>query len=314
MLKLLPVIFLLCISCTNSNTAGKGDLVTAFTGATIIDGSGGEPVEQGILLVRDGRVTAIGTKESLPIPEGAKIVDITGKFIVPGFINAHGHVGEVKGIDNGHYSAENIVDNLSIYARYGVTTVISLGNDKKAAEPLRAVIDSNATGRARLYIAGDIIQGKTIDSALAVVDSNQKMGVDFMKIRIDDQLGTAVKMPEDIYRAVIKKSHDLGYKVAAHMYYIDDARKLVDAGADILAHSIRDLPVDDSVIQLIKSRHVGYIPTLTRELSTYVYEDTAAFFSDSFFKKEYSDNIINPLLDPARQLQIRNSKAAQTYK
>jgi len=59
---------------------------------------------------------------------------------------------------------------------------------------------------------------------------------------------------------------------------------------------------------------VGYCPTLTRELSTYVYEDTANFFSDPFFTYEYSREIIEPLLAPERQSRIRSSESAQTYK
>jgi hypothetical protein len=207
----------------------------------------------------------------------------------------------VKGIDNGHYSPENVRDNLSIYARYGVTSVISLGNDKKDAEPLRAVNDTLSEGHARLYIAGDIVGGNTTEEALAVLEKNLQMGIDFVKVRIDDQLGTAVKLPEEIYRAVIKKSHESGYKVAAHLYYLDDARRLVDAGADIIAHSVRDLPVDNGLIQQMIAKKTGYIPTFTRELSTYVYEDTAAFFSDPFFQREYGSAVIQPLLDPAKQ-------------
>ncbi len=287
---------------------------TAFTGATIIDGSGSEPIQSGVLLIQNGRVIAIGTKENVAIPEHTTIKDVSGKTIIPGLINGHGHVGDVKGIEGGHYSRENIIDNLSVYARYGITTVVSLGGDKKDAETVRAVNDTASTQRARLFIAGEVINGKTPAEAVAVVDSNHVMGVDFMKIRVDDNLGTTPKMPEDVYRAVISRSHELGYKIATHMYYLDDARKLLDAGTDMLAHSVRDLPVDDAFIQLIKEKKVCYCPTLTRELSTFVYGDTADFFSDPFFTRECDSLTIQPLKDPARQLQMSSSVSAKTYK
>src|SRR5690606_7185363 len=133
-------------------------------------------------------------------------------------------------------------------------------------------------------------------------------------IRVDDNLGASTKMSEEVYQAVIQRSHELGYPIATHMYYLEDAKKLLEAGSDLLAHSIRDLPVDEELISLIKTKGMGYCPTLTRELSTYVYEDTAAFFSDPFFLKEYDESIIRPLLDPARQQEIRQSRSAQTYK
>ena len=126
----------------------SGEPYTAFTGATIIDGSGADPIQNGVLLIQNGRVVAIGTKENVAIPENATIKDVSDKTLIPGFINAHGHVGDVKGIDGGHYSTENIIDNLSIYARYGITTVVSLGGDKKDAETLRAVNDTTSTQRA----------------------------------------------------------------------------------------------------------------------------------------------------------------------
>jgi len=307
---------LFCIALVACKSPEKKDerAYTAYTGATIIDGSGSAPIQNGVLLIANGRVVAIGTKEAVKIPEQATVRDVSGKTIIPGLINTHGHVGDVKGIEGGHYSRENIIDNLSIYARYGITTVVSLGGDQAAAESLRAVNDTTNATHARLFIAGEIINGKTPEEAAAVADSNQHMGVDIMKIRVDDNLGTTPKMSEAVYQAAIKRAHELGYKVATHMYYLDDARKLLDAGSDMLAHSVRDLPVDDAFIRQIKQKHACYCPTLTRELSTFVYEDTAEFFTDPFFTREYDAAIIQPLLDPARQKQMHESKSAQTYK
>jgi imidazolonepropionase-like amidohydrolase len=287
--------------------------VTAFTGATLIDGSGSTPISGGVLLVADGRVLAIGSKESVDIPADAAVIDVAGKFIVPGIINTHGHVGETKGIEGGHYSAKNVEDNLKIYARYGVTTVISLGGDKKEAVPFRAINDTT-TGRARLFIAGEVITGTTPEEAVAAVERNHAMGVDVMKIRIDDNLGTATKMTERVYQAVIKRSHELGYKIASHMYYLDDAQKLLDAGTDMMAHSVRDKPVDEKFIMQMKEKQIPYCATLTRELSTFVYGDTAEFFSDPFFLREYDNATVLPLLDPARQSQMAASTSAKTYK
>ncbi len=310
--RLFPLLFLVFFSCKNAEHASS--VYTAFTGATIIDGTGSNPVEDGVLLIQDGRIAAIGTREEVEIPEGTSVQDVSGMYIIPGIINAHGHVGNAKGIEGGHYSRENVIDNLSIFARYGITTVVSLGDDRKQAVPLRHVNDSTATGRARLFIAGQVISGKTPEEALAVVDSNHHMGVDFMKIRVDDNLGTGSKLAEEVYRAVINRSHELGYRIATHMYYLEDTRKLLDAGSDLIAHSVRDLPVDADFIQQIKQRGVGYCPTLTREVSTFVYGDTAGFFTDPFFTREYDAATVEPLMDPARQSRVSNSVNAQTYK
>lgn len=310
--KIISLLFLTIVSCKSQETTNQNYL--AFTGATIIDGSGGEPIQDGVLLIQDGRIIAVGSKAEVKIPEKATIKDVAGKFIMPGIINGHGHVGDVKGIDGGHYSTQNIIDNLAIYARYGVTTVVSLGGDQAEAVPLRAVNATAATQRARLFIAGEVITGDTPAEAEKMVEKNAKMGVDLVKIRVDDNLGTTPKMAEDVYRVVIKKSHELGYKIATHMYYLADAKKLLDAGSDLMAHSVRDRAIDEEFIQLIKSKNVGYCPTLTRELSTFVYGDTAAFFADPYFLQEYDRATIAPLLDPASQEKVRNSRTAQIYK
>jgi imidazolonepropionase-like amidohydrolase len=311
-IRLLPFLFISLFAC-NTKEPPQSDLI-CFTGANIIDGSGSDVIRNGILIIQNGRVINVGSEEHIDLPEDATIIDVSGKTIIPGIINAHGHVGDAKGIEGGHYSTANIIDNLSIYARYGVTTVVSLGGDKQEAEALRATNDTIGMQRARLFIAGEVISGETPEEATAVVDKNHQMGVDFMKIRVDDNLGTAPKMSEEIYHAVIGRSHELGYKIATHMYYPEDARKLLEAGSDLLAHSVRDQLVDEAFIQLIEQKHTGYCPTLTRELSTFVYGDTADFFSDPFFTKEYDRATIQPLLEPARQKQVRDSESAGIYK
>lgn len=306
---------LLSFCCLSSYGQQPGrSSYTAFTGATIIDGRGGVPIRNGVLLIRNGRVVAVGSYSEVRIPPGTTIRDVSGQTIMPGIINGHGHVGETKGIEGGHYSAQNVIDNLGTYARYGVTTVVSLGGDKREAVSLRFVNDTVSTQRARLFIAGEVITGQSPAEAIEVVDQNHRMGVDFMKIRVDDNLGTSQKMTEEIYQAVIKRSHELGYKIATHMYYLSDARKLLDAGTDLLAHSVRDVPVDAAFIRLLKDKKIGYCPTLTRELSAFVYGDTAAFFSDPFFQREYNYSLVEPLLDPKRQAQMGQSKAALIYR
>ena len=307
-------LLLLLVSCKDGADKETAT-VTAFVGADIIDGTGSDPIRNGVLLISDGRVLSVGSVSQVEVPEGAGVIDVSGKTIIPGIINAHGHVGDVKGIEPGHYSAENIQDQLELYARYGVTTVVSLGDDRSEAEPFRAAIDTSASpGRARLYIAGTVVSGTTPEDAVAMVDENMRMGVDFMKIRVDDNLGSGTKMSEEVYRAVIDCSHEHGIRLAAHMYYLEDAKALLRSGADFIAHSVRDVAVDSSLIRLLKERNVCYCPTLTRDLSTFVYGEIPDFFEDPFFLREVDTAILQPLKDPQRRLQVRQSRSAQTYK
>ncbi len=277
---------------------------TYFRNAVAIDGG------KVAMIVRDGRVEAIGPK--VKAPRGATSVDLGGKFIMPGLISTHVHISDAQGLRTPAYTAENVVRQLGVFARYGVTSVWSLGGEKA---PAFAIRDGHSTAYARLYLSGEVIVGKTPEQAREMVRKVAAAGnPDLIKIRVDDNLGTSAKMSPEVYRAVIGEAHKLGRKVAVHIYYLDDAKDLLRAGTDFIAHSVRDREIDEEFIQLMKSRNIPYCPTLTRELSTFVYESTPDFFADPFFLQEADPAVVAQLNEPARQEAMRNSRLAQGYK
>ena len=105
------------------------------------------------------------------------------------------------------------------------------------------------------------------------------------------------------------KAHARKLPVAVHLYYLADAKATLLAGADLIAHSVRDVPVDDQFINALKSRDVCYSPTLTREISTFIYDATPSWVDDPFFLKGAEKGVPEQLKDPKRQEQIRNSPA-----
>jgi imidazolonepropionase-like amidohydrolase len=305
-------------ACRTASTPTRDEIegVKAFEGATILDGTGGDPIADGILVVRDGRIEAVGSMASLSIPEGSQRIDVSGKIIIPGIISAHGHVGSTRGLESGpeYYTEENVLDQLARYARYGVTTVVSLGSDAKPELSVRDVQNSKSLNRARLYIAGEQLSGQTAEEGVALVDEMADRGVDYIKLRVDDSLGTTEKASPAFYRAAIERAHQRGLKVAAHLFYLEDAKGLVRAGVDLLAHSVRDQDVDEELIALLKEHNVCQIPTLVREMVSFVYEDVPDFFDDPFFYREVDPTVIDQLKDPARQQEVRESRSAQAYK
>ena len=285
----------------------------AFVGATLVDG---ESTPDAVIVVRDGRVEASGSAASVAIPAGAERVELSGKFVTPGLIVGHGHVGASLGLESGPdvYTRENLIDQLGLYALYGITTVVSLGGDGPEAIRLRDEQLAPGLQRARIFAAGSVVVGDTPDAALAMVNQNADMNVDFIKIRVDDNLGSSKKMSREVYQAVIKQSHERGLPLAAHLYYYDDAKSLLEDGVDFIAHSIRDRDVDAELAQAIKDAAVCLCPTLTREVSTFVYEDVPEFFEDPFFLKYADPQVLEQLKAPERQARIRASKSAQQYK
>ena len=300
----------LSLVCLPSAAAAE---VKAFVGARLWDGTGSAPIENATVIVENGRISAVGRSAAVKPPRGAHVVDLKGKTVTPGFINAHGHVADVEGQNTSSTQAK-VIDQLGIFARYGITTVLSLGGEEPPAFQVRDAQQTPSLQRARIFVAGPVVTAKTPDEARRMVDNAADLHADYIKIRVDDNLGTTAKMTPDVYRAVIDESHKRGLRLFAHYYYLDDAKDLLRSGADFLAHSVRDHDVDEDFIRLIKERNVPYCATLTRELSTFVYSDTPAFFKDPFFLREANAQVVAQLQEPQRQEAMRKSKSAQGYK
>ncbi|MEX0739413.1 MAG: amidohydrolase family protein [Pseudohongiella sp.] len=286
----------------------------ALTGARIVDGTGNAPIENGVLVITDGRITAVGSADRVDIPEDAIQQSLAGKTLIPGFINTHGHVGAVRGLESGHYNRDNLLRQLALYARYGVTTVISLGDDESEGFTLRDQQNTMELDRARLYVAGPVLSAQTPADASALVDDTAVLSPDFIKIRVDDNLGRTAKMPAEVYQAFSDRADHHGIPLAVHTYYLQDTKDLIRAGADFIAHSVRDTHVDSEFVNLMLTHNLCYSPTLTRELSTYVYESEPAFFADPFFLTDADPQVLATLREPERQQRLQNNAAAQQYK
>ena len=299
-------------------TAGSASAqVTAFVGGRLIDGTG-RVIENGTLIIDGGRIVAAGPAATA-VPAGATRVDVKGKTLLPGLVNAHGHVAATVGLrsDPASYTRDNLTRQLKTYAQYGITTVFSLGDDQALGFEMRDEQVGGPLDRARIFVAGAVITGSTAEEARAMAAKVADMKPDLLKIRVDDNLGSSRKMPEPAWRAVIDEAHRRNLKVAVHIYLLADAKATLDGGADFIAHSVRDVPVDEGLIAALKSRDVCYSPTLTREISTFIYDATPTWIDDPFFVKGVTPDIITQLKDPKRQEQIRNGagwKAGQQYK
>ena len=297
--------------------------VKALKNFTLIDGSGGPAIGGAAMLIDNGRISWIGSAQRLNPPADAEVIDFTGKFVMPGIINLHGHVGSTVDLtqDAKFFTRENIEKTLRTYASYGVTTVLSLGTDQDLIFKIR---DEQRAGRptyARVYSAG---QGFTLKGGVGGmpgvthnlapgdiaeipkdIDQLAAKKVDIVKVWVDDGLGRRPKIPFDFTKAIIDNAHRDQLRVAAHIFYLADAKQLVDGGVDALAHSVRDQAVDQELIDSMKKHGTWQeAATLTREASMVVYAKPPAFLTDPFFTRSVSPAVVAALNDPDYQKKI----------
>ena len=292
--------------------AGSGAI--ALTGVRIIDGTGRAPLQQGTIVINNGRIEAAGAPAAVKIPSGATVVNLAGKTVIPGLINAHAHLN----VDPGSTMPvrEDLVRRLRTYANYGVTTAVSLGSteaDELEGLKLRDEQTRVRLDRARHYTGGLNAVGKTPEEARKSVDRLADLKVDVIKYHIN---GTPNDMTPDIYGALVDESKRKGLRTFVHIFYLKDAKIAVEKGTDVLAHSIRDQDVDAAFAAELKRRNIGYIPTLTRDLSVFVYETRPAFFDEPFFRRGIAlyQSQVDQLNIPASQEKIRNDRQAQSIK
>ncbi|MBV9038295.1 MAG: amidohydrolase family protein [Acidobacteriaceae bacterium] len=298
---------------------------------TLIDGTGRAPLPSAAMIVDNGKIQWVGPARQLKPPSSGEVIDLNGKFVMPGIINLHGHIGNTIDLtqDAKFFTRENIEKNLRTYASYGVTTVLSMGTDQDLIFQIR---DEQRAGRptfTRVYTAGQgfIYKGgygglagvnegiATVAEVQPTVAAQARKNVDIIKLWMDDHLGTFKKMPYDIADAIIDSAHGDRLRVAAHIFYLQDAQHLVDHGVDGLAHSVRDKPVDQKLIESMKRHGTWQIAaTLSREASMFVYGQTPSFADDPFFTRSVSPKVVETLKSTTYQAKIRSDPEFSRYK
>jgi imidazolonepropionase-like amidohydrolase len=312
------VVFLVVVGGMLVVRAAYGDNVV-FRHVRIIDGNGGAPMEDASLVIEGDHIAAVRADSAATAPAGAEVRDLSGKTVLPGLISDHSHVGLIDGLSAApqNYNRQNIVRQLKQFQRYGITTVMALGlNDRLAYPDLRAEAHADTLGGADLFAAdcgigipdgappvvfgpNQLYRPQTPELARAAVREMAERHADLIKVWVDDfHHSLKVKMSPEMYGAVIDEAHKLGLRVAAHVYYLDDARTLVAAGVDILAHGVRDQAVDNDFIKQIKTAGTWYIATLGLDESFYIFAEHPEWMKSAFLTEALQPALANQFNNP----------------
>jgi imidazolonepropionase-like amidohydrolase len=265
--------------------------VRAILGATVVDPVGGR-IPDAVVLLTGNRITQVGPRARVKVPDGAERLDGTGRFLIPGLIDAHVHFFQSGGLYTRPdafdlravrpYAEEQRLIRASLattferYLRSGVTSVADVGGPfwnfevraqaaALARAPRVAVAGPLVSSVSREALdLGDppIIRCATPAEARALVAREAERKPDFMKIWYVVTPVETVEKNRPVVRAAIEEAHRLGYRMAVHATELEAAKAALQEGADILVHSVMDVEVDEAFLALARARRAIYVPTL----------------------------------------------------
>jgi imidazolonepropionase-like amidohydrolase len=290
-------IFILCIvliSLTWSNAQ------IYITNVSIADVENEKFIDNQTVLIKDGLISEIKKSKTFKLPKNAQIIDGSGKYLIPGLIDAHIHLFQSGGlytrpdvIDLRKYKSyeqeikevkADMEDKLRRYVQNGITTVIDVGSTFNFLEKRKEFQDKSyapkifMTGPLLTTYEPEVYKGreenepfiltKSVQDGIDGVREQLKYNPDFIKIwYIAGADGLSIEESArknlPIVKAIIEEAHNNNLKVAVHATQRITAQLAVENGADFLVHSVNDEVISKEFIKLLKRNNVILCPTLT---------------------------------------------------
>ncbi len=250
----------------------------------------GQTFNRGDIYLEDGVISSLGKIQG-PVDDVITI-DGTGKFLIPGLIDAHIHLFQSGGIytrpdaidltryrpydEEIQWVRDNAGDFLSRYLKCGITSVMDIGGPMSNFDIRQEFKDDHL--KAQLFTTGPlistyqppafaiedppIIKVNSKQEAINLVEQQTPYRPDFIKIWYINLPALPAESTYEIVKATIEKCHANSLRVAVHATELNTAKLSLKAGADVLVHSVRDHPIDEDFLKLLKANDAVYIPTL----------------------------------------------------
>jgi imidazolonepropionase-like amidohydrolase len=210
----------------------EGENLIVLRGGIIIDGNGYEVISGKDLIIENRLIKSISPIGQYNYPDNSIIIDLSDKYILPGFIEMHAHLPADTSIQK---------EVMLTYLSFGVTTILNPGATFQSGLALKQKIDSNKIFGPRVFTAGKLINGSSVfdendlfqtvkneEEARAEVQKQIEEGVDFIK--------TYAHLGSDLLKVVIDESHLQGKKVIGHLGETS-WKEATESGIDIIVHS-----------------------------------------------------------------------------
>ena len=259
---------------------------TAIVGGTIVDLDGKKPLQDAVILVDGERITAIGSRSEVDIPAGTEIVDAKGKWLIPGMMNMHVHLGLIlpgkMQAQLAHETEAEVALRMAANAEQvlqaGVTTVRLPGEHRYGDIAVKKSINKGESHGPRIFTAGEavvitgghgseagIIYADGPGELVKAVRKQISLGADWIKILISGGIATdggaiaeALMTPEEI-NAVVDAAHRFGVKVAAHSGSPAATSVAINAGIDSIEHGYM---LDRPVLKKMARAGTWLVPTI----------------------------------------------------
>lgn len=258
----------------------------ALVGATVFPSPDAPPVRDAVIVIRDGRIAAVGPRAEVPVPAGTQIIDCTGRFITAGFWNAHVHlIGPELGGANAAPVAQLETALQEMFTRWGFTTVFDLASGLDNTLALRSRIARGEIAGPRILTCGEPLWPETPiyvkespaartfpyppvttpAEATARVEALAGRGVDGIKLFTGSMQarGAVINMPAEVARAAVDAAGRRRLPVFSHPHNDAGTEAAIAAGVDILAHTAAMSPAwTPEFARRLKEARVALIPTL----------------------------------------------------
>jgi imidazolonepropionase-like amidohydrolase len=260
----------------------------ALVGAAIYVSPTAKPIQNGVVLIRSGKISGVGSRVALQVPATFQTLDCSGGTITAGFWNSHVHFFERKWINAATIPAAELTRQLrDMVTRYGFTDVFDLGSPWENTRRIRERIESGEVPGPRILSTGEVLiapgampsnnilavlgdmplRNFEITSAAEAAETSKKVlgkGVDAIKVHLQPPPPPNPPFPADAILTAVTEAHRAGKPVFVHPNSGADVLAAARAGVDVIAHTTpQSGPWDDKTIMAMNDAQVALTPTLT---------------------------------------------------